>query len=66
MREEWDPTQFFRDYNHPSECEAAFALLVLNQPINERAFAVLKKYGMCLHTVQLLDTTAWHNHDRTG
>ncbi|KAF7161267.1 hypothetical protein CNMCM5623_006884 [Aspergillus felis] len=42
MSAEWDPTQFFCD---PSEAIAPFALLVLNQPINERAFAVLKKHA---------------------
>ncbi|KAE8386058.1 thiamine pyrophosphokinase [Aspergillus alliaceus] len=38
---EWDPTQFFRDDHttHP------FALLILNQPINERAFRVLRKHA---------------------
>lgn len=39
---EWDPTQFFRDGVRLS---VPFALLVLNQPINERAFAALKKNG---------------------
>lgn len=38
---EWDPTQFFRTDNPP----APFALLVLNQPINEKAFKVLKEHG---------------------
>ncbi|GFF43362.1 thiamin pyrophosphokinase 1 [Aspergillus udagawae] len=42
MSTEWDPTQFFCD---SSEAIAPFALLVLNQPINERAFAVLKKHA---------------------
>ncbi|KAL4916531.1 putative thiamine pyrophosphokinase [Aspergillus aurantiobrunneus] len=41
---EWDPTQFFREDDarslHP------FALLVLNQPINETALAVLRKYAL--------------------
>ncbi|PLB42679.1 thiamine diphosphokinase, partial [Aspergillus candidus] len=35
---EWDPTQFFRTDDDPP---APFALLVLNQPINENAFGVL-------------------------
>ncbi|KAF7121723.1 hypothetical protein CNMCM5793_009275 [Aspergillus hiratsukae] len=39
----WDPTRFFSDSSDPNERIAAFALLVLNQPINERAFAVLKR-----------------------
>lgn len=38
---EWDPTQFFRTDNPPTP----FALLVLNQPINEKAFKVLKEHG---------------------
>jgi thiamine pyrophosphokinase len=63
MSAEWDPTQFFSDSREPI---APFALLVLNQPINERAFAVLKKHGMCLHTVQRLDTNTCHNQNRTG
>lgn len=41
-RMEWDPTQFFRDDHTPNP----FALLILNQPINERAFRVLRKHGM--------------------
>ncbi|RHZ69907.1 hypothetical protein CDV55_107219 [Aspergillus turcosus] len=40
---EWDPTRFFSDSSDPNGRIAAFALLVLNQPINERAFAVLKR-----------------------
>ncbi|KAJ9292823.1 hypothetical protein DTO271G3_8398 [Paecilomyces variotii] len=39
---EWDPTQFFRDGIRPS---VPFALLVLNQPINQRAFAALNKHA---------------------
>ncbi|GAD97259.1 thiamine pyrophosphokinase, putative [Paecilomyces variotii No. 5] len=39
---EWDPTQFFREGVRLS---VPFALLVLNQPINERAFAALKKHA---------------------
>lgn len=39
---EWDPTQFFRT-EKPQP--APFALLVLNQPINEKAFRVLKRHG---------------------
>lgn len=38
---EWDPTQFFRADDPPTP----FALVVLNQPINEKAFAVLKEHG---------------------
>ncbi|KNG85408.1 thiamine pyrophosphokinase [Aspergillus nomiae NRRL 13137] len=38
---EWDPTQFFRDDHTPNP----FALLILNQPINERAFRVLKRHA---------------------
>lgn len=41
---EWDPTQFFRDDHTPNP----FALLILNQPINERAFRVLRRHGMFL------------------
>lgn len=39
---EWDPTQYFRDGVRPP---VPFALLVLNQPINGRAFTALKKHG---------------------
>ena len=38
---DWDPTQFFRTDAPPSP----FALLVLNQPINEKAFLVLRERG---------------------
>ncbi|KAH8423640.1 thiamine diphosphokinase [Aspergillus melleus] len=38
---EWDPTQFFRADDPPTP----FALVVLNQPINEKAFAVLKGHA---------------------
>ncbi|KAB8225062.1 thiamine pyrophosphokinase [Aspergillus novoparasiticus] len=38
---EWDPTQFFRDDHTPNP----FALLILNQPINERAFRVLRRHA---------------------
>ncbi|PLB46046.1 thiamine pyrophosphokinase [Aspergillus steynii IBT 23096] len=38
---EWDPTQFFRADDPPTP----FALVVLNQPINEKAFAVLKEHA---------------------
>ncbi|KAK1143916.1 thiamine pyrophosphokinase [Aspergillus melleus] len=38
---EWDPTQFFRADDPPTP----FALVVLNQPINENAFAVLKEHA---------------------
>ncbi|KAE8378499.1 thiamine pyrophosphokinase [Aspergillus bertholletiae] len=37
----WDPTQFFRDDHTPNP----FALIILNQPINERAFRVLQKHA---------------------
>ena len=40
---EWDPTRFFRTDVDPP---APFALLVLNQPINENAFGVLAGHGM--------------------
>lgn len=38
---EWDPSRFFR----VSEASTPYALLVLNQPINERAFGVLSDQG---------------------
>ena len=38
---EWDPSRFFRVSGSPSP----YALLVLNQPINENAFGVLSQYG---------------------
>ncbi|KAE8330166.1 thiamine pyrophosphokinase [Aspergillus sergii] len=38
---EWDPTQFFREDHTPIQ----FALLILNQPINERAFRVLRRHA---------------------
>jgi hypothetical protein len=38
---EWDPSRFFRPEGSPSP----YALLVLNQPINEKAFGVLSAYG---------------------
>lgn len=38
---EWDPSQFFRPGAHASP----YALLVLNQPINETAFGVLSEHG---------------------
>ncbi|KAI9930137.1 hypothetical protein ASPWEDRAFT_167804 [Aspergillus wentii DTO 134E9] len=37
---EWNPTQFF---NGSNDLPAPFALVVLNQPINERAFGVLNE-----------------------
>lgn len=37
---EWDPSQFFR-----SGDVSTYALLVLNQPINEKAFGVLSDHG---------------------
>lgn len=42
---DWDPTQFFRTDAPPSP----FALLVLNQPINEKAFKVLREHGTPHH-----------------
>ncbi|KAJ5408188.1 hypothetical protein N7509_002071 [Penicillium cosmopolitanum] len=38
---EWDPSQFFRPGAHASP----YALLVLNQPINETAFGVLSEHA---------------------
>ncbi|OQD65700.1 hypothetical protein PENPOL_c005G05075 [Penicillium polonicum] len=38
---EWDPSRFFRPEGSPSP----YALLILNQPINEKAFGVLSKYA---------------------
>ncbi|KAJ6001863.1 hypothetical protein N7499_002270 [Penicillium canescens] len=38
---EWDPSRFFRVSGSPSP----YALLVLNQPINENAFGVLSQYA---------------------
>ncbi|KAJ5164818.1 thiamine pyrophosphokinase eukaryotic [Penicillium coprophilum] len=38
---EWDPSRFFR----PSGSPSPYALLVLNQPINEKAFGVLSRYA---------------------
>ncbi|KAL5356734.1 thiamine pyrophosphokinase [Aspergillus floccosus] len=40
--QDWDPTQFFRNDGPP---HTPFALVVLNQPINERAYAVLRKHA---------------------
>ncbi|KAL4742600.1 thiamine pyrophosphokinase [Aspergillus similis] len=40
---EWDPTQFFREDDTPRQ---PFGLLVLNQPINETALAVLWKHAL--------------------
>lgn len=42
---EWDPSRFFRPEGSPSP----YALLILNQPINEKAFGVLSKYGKFLY-----------------
>lgn len=40
----WDPTQFFRtEEGLPS---SPYALLILNHPINERAYDVLQQHGM--------------------
>ncbi|KAJ5199464.1 thiamine pyrophosphokinase eukaryotic [Penicillium cf. griseofulvum] len=38
---EWDPSRFFR----PSGSPSPYALLILNQPINEKAFGVLSRYA---------------------
>jgi hypothetical protein len=38
---EWDPSRFFRPEGSPSP----YALLVLNQPINEKAFGALSEHG---------------------
>ncbi|KAL4803212.1 putative thiamine pyrophosphokinase [Aspergillus unguis] len=40
---EWDPTQFFREDENISP--HPYALIVLNQPINETALAVLRKHA---------------------
>ncbi|KAL1964421.1 hypothetical protein VTN77DRAFT_6979 [Rasamsonia byssochlamydoides] len=41
---EWDPTQFFRsDKDRPPRLP--YAILVLNQPINERAFVAIRKHA---------------------
>ncbi|OJJ99715.1 hypothetical protein ASPACDRAFT_119377 [Aspergillus aculeatus ATCC 16872] len=38
---EWDPTQFFREGYPPSP----YALLILNHPINEKAYDVLQRHA---------------------
>ncbi|KAJ5958961.1 thiamine pyrophosphokinase eukaryotic [Penicillium vulpinum] len=38
---EWDPSRFFR----PSGSPSPYALIILNQPINEKAFGVLSRYA---------------------
>ncbi|KAJ5145701.1 thiamine pyrophosphokinase eukaryotic [Penicillium bovifimosum] len=38
---EWDPSRFFRSSGSPSP----YAMLVLNQPINEKAFGVLSRHA---------------------
>jgi thiamine pyrophosphokinase len=38
---EWDPSRFFRVAGSPTP----YALLILNQPINESAFGVLSEHG---------------------
>lgn len=38
---DWDPSRFFRTSGSPSP----YALLVVHQPINERAFEVLSEHG---------------------
>jgi hypothetical protein len=48
---EWDPSRFFRPEGSPSP----YALLVLNQPINEKAFGVLSEHGeICLRELEAL------------
>lgn len=42
---QWNPTQYFDTTSTPSP----FALLILNQPINERAFSALR-HGMSIDT----------------
>jgi thiamine pyrophosphokinase len=42
---EWDPSRFF----HPQGSSSPYALLILNQPINEKAFGVLSRYGKFLY-----------------
>jgi len=44
MDPEWDPTQFFR----PPRPPIPFVILVLNQPINERAFTAISDYASCV------------------
>src|SRR5262245_59263215 len=44
---EWDPTQFFRE-GYPS---SPYALLILNHPINEKAYDVLQRHGEYFATV---------------
>ncbi|OJJ47029.1 hypothetical protein ASPZODRAFT_166286 [Penicilliopsis zonata CBS 506.65] len=39
---EWDPTRFFRD---DPDMQSPYALLILNQPINEEAYLVLQKHA---------------------
>ncbi|OJD24528.1 mitochondrial import inner membrane translocase subunit tim9 [Blastomyces percursus] len=39
---DWYPAQFFNPSAPPS---SPFALLVLNQPINQNAYTILKKHG---------------------
>ncbi|KAJ5845214.1 hypothetical protein N7534_008883 [Penicillium rubens] len=38
---EWDPSRFFQ----PKGSSSPYALLILNQPINEKAFGVLSRYA---------------------
>jgi hypothetical protein len=45
---EWDPTQFFREDEDMTP--PPFALVVLNQPINEIALSVLREHGMSTYT----------------
>ncbi|KAE8352190.1 thiamine pyrophosphokinase [Aspergillus coremiiformis] len=54
----WDPTQFFRE-NHPPN---PFALLILNQPINEQAFRILKNHT---HVTVCADGGANRFHEMT-
>lgn len=51
---EWDPSRFFRPEGSPSP----YALLILNQPINENAFGVLSRYGKILYEL-CIDAVSW-------
>ncbi|KAL2850121.1 thiamine pyrophosphokinase [Aspergillus pseudodeflectus] len=43
---EWDPTQFFRE--EENKTPPPFALVVLNQPINEIALSVLREHALTI------------------
>ncbi|KAJ5577711.1 uncharacterized protein N7459_006675 [Penicillium hispanicum] len=53
---EWDPSCFFC----VSGCSSPYALLVLNQPINESAFEVLSEHG------ELDSAKGWPSNTRTS